>query len=87
MLGNPAPCACRAEIAAFLWERGVFAEREGDATRAAPVRARSRTLRRWLGWAAAAAAAGLFAAAATGARVEVQSLPLLSGLVRTPSGR
>jgi len=64
LVGPMAPGECRSEIAAWLWERGVF---EGDAAehtvavpRPAPRRRRPLKLR----WAAAAAATGLLVTAA-----------------------
>jgi serine/threonine protein kinase len=84
MLGSPSASACRAEIAASMWQRGVFAGESDDGTRAAPARPQRRPLRRWLGWAAAAAAVAGLAVAATATRIEVHSLPLLSSLFQPP---
>lgn len=64
MVGSTPPGACRAEIAAWLWERGVFQPRE-DGTVALPRPVPPR--RSWPGglrWAAAVAICGLCAASA-----------------------
>lgn len=61
IVGAVPPGACRIEIAAWLWQRGVFRPSEDGTVavaRPAPVR---RWRRRGLGWAAAAAVAGLLA--------------------------
>jgi serine/threonine-protein kinase len=64
VVGSNPPGACRAEIAAWMWERGVFQPGE-DGTVAAPRPAPRRRLRRGrLRWAAAVAICGLCAASA-----------------------
>jgi serine/threonine protein kinase len=86
-LGNPAPAECRARIAAWLWERGIFDEDEDDATRAAPVRRPPRGVRPGVRWAIAAAVAAFLAIAAVTSRVEVTRVPLLSQLVESHDDR
>ena len=64
VVGSATPGACRAEIAAWMWERGVFQPGE-DGTVAVPRPAPQRRL--WRGrlrWAAAVAICGLCAASA-----------------------
>ena len=62
VVGAAPPGACRAEIAAWMWERGVFEPGE-DGTVAVPRPApRRRPWRGRLGWAAAVAICGLCAA-------------------------
>ena len=64
VVGSNPPGACRAEIAAWMWERGVFQPGE-DGTVAVPRPAPRRRLRRGrLRWAAAVAICGLCAASA-----------------------
>ena len=80
-LRAPSPADCRAEIAAWLWERKVFVSEEGDATRVQSFPAQPRRLRPLLPWlAAAAASAILLAAAATTSWVDIYSIPYLSSL-------
>ena len=80
MLRNPAPAACRAEIAAWLWEHGVFVDQEDDATRASPVAPARQGVRPGVRWAIAAALGALLALAAVSNRLEITELPLLSQL-------
>jgi serine/threonine-protein kinase len=80
-LRAPSPADCRAEIAAWLWERKVFVSEQDDATRAQSFPAKPRRLRPLLPWlAAAAASAILLAAAATTSWVNISSIPYLSSL-------
>jgi serine/threonine-protein kinase len=62
IVGAVPPGACRIEIAAWIWQQGVFRPGEdGTVAVARPLPAR-RARRKGLGWAAAAAVAGLLAA-------------------------
>jgi len=71
-LGAPPPADCRAEIAAWLWEREVFGSEESDATRPqAPAAERRRRGAALLPWAAAAAVGLALLAAATSSWVSV----------------
>jgi serine/threonine-protein kinase len=80
-LRAPSPADCRAEIAAWLWERKVFVAEEGDATRAQALPSKPLRLRPLVPWlAAAAAAALLLAAAATTSWVNISSIPYLSSI-------
>ncbi|MDJ0850713.1 MAG: serine/threonine-protein kinase [Myxococcota bacterium] len=88
-LDSPAPVETRAEIAAWLWERGAFPEDDGSATRALPAplprRRRGRTLLRW---AAAAALAGAVLAGASFVKrepLDLEKLPLLSRILEIPA--
>lgn len=82
-LGRSAPAECRAEIAAWLWERGLFADDEDDATRAAPVRPARQGVHPGVRWVIAATVIGFLALAAVTSRVEILELPLLSQLVES----
>jgi len=87
LLGEPSPAECRAAIATWAWEAGLFETAEEDgATRPAiapPVR---RPQRRALGWVAVGAAMALAFAAAT-SFVEIRELPLWTRLVEVPAYR
>jgi serine/threonine-protein kinase len=81
-LRAPSPADCRAEIAAWLWERKVFVSEQGDATRALAFPAKPGRLRPLIPWlAAAAASAILLAAAATTSWVNISSLPYLRSIL------
>lgn len=71
-LGRPAPAACRAEIAAWLWSRGVF-ESRNDETVWAPSTPPRRRRRPSLG--AIAAAAACAALIASGVYIDRSGLP------------
>jgi serine/threonine protein kinase len=84
LLENPAPAECRGAVAAWLWERGVFADAEDDSTRASPVIPTPQGVRSGVRWAIAATVGALLAMAAVSSRVEISELPLLSQLVARP---
>jgi serine/threonine-protein kinase len=86
-LGHPAPAESRAEIAAWLWERGVFAAAEDDGTRPVPAVLRRRGTRRPLRWAAVLALALAAAAAATShVQLEALAAPVLARLNEVAQG-
>ena len=90
-LDGPAPAETRAEIAAWLWERGAFPEEDDGATRAlpSPPPRRRRRLVTALRWAAAAVVALAALAGATFVEVEVlplEKVPLLSQVVERFQG-
>ena len=84
-LGSPAPAETRAEIAAWLWERGAFPEDEDGATRALPAppprRRRGRTALRWAAAAAVALAALAGATFVKRDELPLEKLPLLSRIM------
>jgi len=82
LLGSPAPAECRSELAAWLWERGVFDDSEDDGTRASPVSPAPQGVRPAARWAIAATLAALLALAAVSSQVEISELPLLSQLAK-----
>ncbi len=71
-LKSVSPADCRAEIAAWLWENGVFKVREGE-TIALPARTGPRRARRALRWASAALALAAVSAAVV---VKTERIPL-----------
>ncbi len=69
-LGAPSPAACRAEIAAWLWEHKAFRGKPDETVFARRAGRRVHIRVRRLGWVAAAAATGLLAASVGAVRIE-----------------